>query len=138
LPGRLRTPCTAIACRGPKARKTLRDRDGSIGDPYLARYWLPDKAPVLVACASSRSGEGFCGDSPSAREAVQGVRRWRGEKRCQRRVFQGLRRSRDPASKSEQCRGDKGASPSETPEHRKTRTAHAPQDTGVDRRLMWF
>ena len=86
----------------------------------------------MVACASPRSGEGFCGDSPSAREAVQGVRRWRGEKRCQRRVFQGLRRSRDSASKSEQCRGNEGASPSETPKHRKTRTARAQKGTGVD------
>jgi hypothetical protein len=137
LPGRLRTPCTAIACRGPSARKTLRDREGSLDYPYPAWYWLPDKArsglPVLlrgrvrvfaaIAPLHAKQCEG-CGGG-AVKNAL----------RC---VFQGLRRSRDSASKGEQCQGDEGASPSETPKHRKTRIARVPQGTGVDPRVIRF
>ncbi len=118
-------PLALLRVRGASGQKNPPRPRGHLRLPIPGLVLAPGQSPVMVACASPRSGEGFCGASPSARAAVQGVRRWRGEKRCQRRVFQGLRRSRDSASKSEQYRGDEGASPSETPEHRKTRIARA-------------
>jgi hypothetical protein len=43
---------TLMRAAGPEARKTLRDREGSLDYPYPAWYWLPDKArswlPVLL------------------------------------------------------------------------------------------
>ena len=123
LPGRLRTPRTACV-RGAFGQKNPPRPRSSIGYPYQAWYWLDSLTGPGSGCLCfSAVGEGFCGRSPSARVAVQGVRRWRGEKRCQRRVFQGLRRSLD--ARRRRSWADEGASPSETSEHRKTRTARA-------------
>ena len=86
-------PSHSFACEGPSARKTLRGPRSSKGNAYPDWYWsLPILLLVWVACASPRKAEGFFGLPARTHQLCEGCGGGGCEKRCQRRVFQGLQR----------------------------------------------
>jgi hypothetical protein len=137
LPGRLRTPRTLMRAAGPKARKTLRRPRRSFGNGNRPRPGAKTRPGMDSRCCSAVGG-GFLRRSPLAREAVPGVRRWRGEKRCRRRVFQGLRRSATGAAKRSRV-GRRGCKPVRDIAAPKNPSSACRSGTRVDpRRIIFF
>ena len=93
LPGRLRTPRTADACKGPSARKTLRGPRRSKGSRTRTIVWsLPVLVLVWVACASPRKAKGFFGLPSRTHQLCEGCGGGGMKNAAGRRVFQGLQR----------------------------------------------
>ncbi len=93
LPGRLRTPRTASRARGLRPEKPSADRGAAKATRTRTGIGsLPILLLVWVACASPRKAEGFFGLPARTHQLCEGCGGVGCEKRCQRRVFQGLQR----------------------------------------------
>jgi hypothetical protein len=126
-------PSHRCAYEGPSARKTLRDRGEASA---TACYWPHDKVRSWLSVLLRGRVRVFAALAPLHAKRCRWVRRWRGEKRCQRRVFQGLRRSRDSASKKRAVSVRRGCKPVRDTEAPKKLNSTCPQGTGVDRRII--
>ena len=109
-------PSHSFVCEGPPALKTLRGPRSSTGYAYQSSIGtrtgtgirsMPVLVLVRVACTSPRKARVFAA-CPSHAQLCEGCGGGGCEKRCRRRVFQGLRRRQTGSARSV----DEGASPS--------------------------